>query len=93
VGFRGAQKHRLTKNRLAELLRDLPKAQARDTAAVLMAWFDLAGLLAPPDRPGRLCHPRALAITQLEEIASRLAATPIPDATIVAQLWVESFSE
>jgi hypothetical protein len=85
VGFRGAQKHRLTKNRLAELLRDLPKA--------LMAWFDLAGLLAPPDRPGRLCHPRALAITQLEEIASRLAATPIPDATIVAQLWVESFSE
>jgi len=88
-----ANERGLTKNRLAELLRDLPKAQARDAAAVLMAWFDLAGLLAPPDRPGRLRHPRALAITQLEEIAQRLAATPIPDATIVAQLWAESLSE
>jgi hypothetical protein len=88
-----ANERGLTKNRLAELLRDLPKAQARDSAAVLMAWFDLAGLLAPPDRPGRLRHPRALAVTQLEEIAQRLAATPIPDATIVAQLWAESLSE
>jgi hypothetical protein len=88
-----ANERGLTKNRVAELLRDLPKAQARDTATVLMAWFDLAGLLAPPDRPGRLRHPRALAISQLEEIAARLAATPIPDATTVAQLWAESLSE
>jgi hypothetical protein len=80
----------VTKNRLVELLKGGHKAQAKELAEWLMAWFDLAGLLAEPDKPGRLRHPRALTTTNLVEIASLLSATPCPDRSTMQLLWARS---
>jgi hypothetical protein len=55
-----------------------------------MAWFDLAGLLVEPTRPGRLRHPRALNTTDLAEIAARLNTLPCPDNATVQRMWAES---
>ena len=79
----------VTKNRLVDLL-GMPKGQAKDVAEALMLWFDRAGILVEPARPGRLRHPRALATTDLMEIATRLIATPCPDAATVRAAWAES---
>ena len=80
----------VTKNRLVEVLSGVPRAQARELAEILLAWFDQAGLLVEPTRPGRLRHPRALITTNLIEIAARLNATPCPDKGTVAALWAAS---
>jgi hypothetical protein len=80
----------VTKNRIADLLKGAYTAQARDLAEILMAWFDLAGLLAEPTRAGRLRHPRALITTNLIEIAARLGATPCPDKATAQAMWAES---
>ena len=80
----------VTKNRLADLLKGTQKAQARELAESLMAWFDLAGLLVEPTRPGRLRHPRALITTDLAEIAAQLNALPCPDKATVQRMWAES---
>jgi hypothetical protein len=80
----------VTKNRLVDLLKGTHKAQARELAEILMAWFDLAGLLVAATKPGRLRHPRALATTDLSAIAARLSATPCPDSATVQALWAES---
>jgi hypothetical protein len=80
----------VTKNRLVDLLKGAHKAQARELAEILMAWFDLAGLLVAATKPGRLRHPRALATTDLTTIAARLSATPCPDSATVQALWAES---
>src|SRR6185503_10573211 len=44
----------VTKNRLVELLKISHRTQAKELAEILMVWFDLAGLLLEPARPGRL---------------------------------------
>jgi hypothetical protein len=80
----------VTKNRLVEVLSGVPRAQARELAEILLAWFDQADLLVEPTRPGRLRHPRALVTTNLIEIAARLNATPCPDKAAVAALWAAS---
>jgi hypothetical protein len=80
----------VTKNRLADLFKGIQKAQAKELAEILMAWFDLAGLLVEPTRPGRLRHPRALTTTDLAEIAARLNALPCPDKATVQRMWAES---
>ena len=80
----------VTKNRLVDLLKGAHKAQAKELAEWLMAWFDLAGLLAEPSKPGRLRHPRPLTTTSLIEIAERLNATPCPDRSTVQTLWARS---
>jgi hypothetical protein len=80
----------VTKNRLVELLKGAHKAQARELAETLLAWFDLAGLLAEPSKPGRLRHPRPLTTTSLIELAERLNATPCPDRSTVQMLWARS---
>lgn len=80
----------VTKNRLVDLLKGTHKAQARELAEWLLAWFDLAGLLAEPSKPGRLRHPRPLTTTSLIEIAERLNATPCPDRSTVQMLWARS---
>src|SRR5262249_10734643 len=80
----------VTKNRLVEVLSGIPRAQARELAEILLVWFDQAGLLVEPTRPGRLRHPRALITTNLLEIAACLNATPCPDRGTVAALWAAS---
>ena len=80
----------VTKNRLVDLLKGTQKAQARELAEWLLAWFDLAGLLAEPEKPGRLRHPRALTTTNLVEIAALLNATACPDKSTVQLLWERS---
>jgi len=80
----------VTKNRLVELLKGTHKAQSKELAEWLMAWFDLAGLLAEPSKPGRLRYPRALTTTNLTEIAARLTATAYPDKSTVQMLWERS---
>jgi hypothetical protein len=80
----------VTKNRIIELLKGAHKAQAKELAEILLAWFDLAGLLVEPTKPGRLRHPRALVTTNLAEIAARLQTTPCPDKGTVKRLWAES---
>jgi len=80
----------VTKNRLVDLLKGTHKTQAKELAETLLAWFDLAGLLAEPSKPGRLRHPRPLTITSLIEIAERLNATPCPDRSTVQTLWAHS---
>lgn len=83
----------VTKNRIVDLLKGAHKAQAKELAEILMAWFDLAGLLAEPTKAGRLRHPRALITTNLIEIAARLGATPCPDRATVQAMWAESAAE
>lgn len=83
----------VTKNRIVDLLKGAHKVQAKELAEILMAWFDLAGLLAEPTRAGRLRHPRALITTNLIEIAARLGATPCPDRATVQAMWAESAAE
>jgi hypothetical protein len=80
----------VSKNRLVELLKGTQKAQAKELAEILMVWFDLAGLLMEPTRPGRLRHPRALTTTDLAEIAARLNALSCPDNATVQRMWAES---
>src|SRR5262249_6779966 len=80
----------VTKNRLVELVKGTDKAQAKALSETVLAWLDLADLLVAPNKPGRLRHPRALATTDLLEIAAQLAATPCPDEQTVAALWAES---
>jgi hypothetical protein len=80
----------VTKNRVVELLRSAHKAQAKELAEILIAWLDLAHLLVEPTRPARLRHPRALATTNLAEIAARLNATRCPDRATVTAMWAES---
>jgi hypothetical protein len=80
----------VTKNRIIDLLKGAHKAQAKELAEILMAWFDLAGLLVEPTKPGRLRHPRALVTPNLAEIAARLQITPCPDKGTVKLLWAES---
>ena len=80
----------VTKNRLVDLLKGTDKAQAKELTETLLAWFDLAGLLAEPSKPGRLRHPRPLTTTSLIEIAERLNATPCPDQSTVQMLWARS---
>ncbi len=80
----------VTKNRLADLLKGTHKAQAKDLAEVLLVWFDQAGLLVEPTKPGRLRHPRALVTTDLPQIAAKLTVTACPDQRTVAALWAES---
>ena len=81
----------VTKHRLVALLKGAHKAEARELAQILMAWFDLAGLLIEATRPGRLRHPRALATTDLTAIAALLSTTPCPDSATVQALWAESY--
>jgi hypothetical protein len=83
----------VTKNRLVDLLKGTQKVEAKALAEILMAWFDLAGLLVEPTRPGRLRHPRALVTTDLAEIAVRLNAVPCPDGATVQNMWAESHEE
>jgi hypothetical protein len=85
-----ASEQGVTKNRLAEVLIGVPRAQARELAEILLVWFDAAGLLVEPARVGRLRHPRPLITTNLPEIALRLNATPCPDKSEVAALWTAS---
>ncbi len=80
----------VTKNRLVELLKSAHRAQAKELAEILIAWLDVAGLLAEPTKPGRLRHPRALLTTNLAEIAAQLTATPCPDKAAVKALWADS---
>ena len=80
----------VTKNRLVDLLKGAHKTEAKALAEVLMVWFDQAGLLVEPTKPGRLRHPRALVTTNLTEIAARLTSTPCPDKGTVTALWAES---
>jgi len=80
----------VTKNRLVELLKGTHKAQAKELAEWLMAWFDLAGVLVEPDKPGRLRHPRPLTTTNVTEIAALLSATLCPDWSTVQALWARS---
>ena len=77
----------MTKNRLVELFAGIPRAQAKELAEILLAWFDQAGVLVEPTKPGRLRHPRALVTTNLAEIAARLNATPCPDKGTVVAMW------
>lgn len=84
-----ANEQGVTKNRIADLLKGAHKAQARELAEILMAWFDLAGLMVEPTRAGRLRHPRALITTNLIEIAARLGATPCPDKATVQTMWAD----
>ncbi len=81
----------VTKNRLVDLLKGAHKVEARELAEILMAWFDLAGLLIETTKPGRLRHPRALATTDLTAIAALLSTTPCPDKATVQSLWAESY--
>lgn len=65
----------VTRKRLVQLLPDDLGEYARQ----LMLWFDQAGILAAPampDEPFR--NPRALITAIPEQLAERLAATPIP---------------
>jgi hypothetical protein len=80
----------VTKNRLAELLKSAHTSQTKELAETLLAWFDLAGLLAAPSKPGRLRHPRPLTTTNLAEIAALLTATACPDPSTVKLLWERS---
>jgi hypothetical protein len=80
----------VSKNRLVELLKGTHKAQAKDLAELLMAWFDQAGVLVEPSKPGRLRHPRALVTTDLAAIATLLNTTACPDKATVAALWAAS---
>jgi len=80
----------VTKNRLVELLKGTHKAQAKELAELLMAWFDQAGVLVEPSKPGRLRHPRALVTTDLAAIATMLNTTVCPDKATVAALWTAS---
>jgi len=80
----------VTKNRLVELLKGTHKAQAKELAEWLMAWFDLAGVLVEPDKPGPLRHPRPLTTTNVTEIAALLSATLCPDWSTVQALWARS---
>ena len=70
----------LTKNRLIKL-RVLPAAQADLLAQALMVWFDTAGLLAAAITPWR--EPRRLLSLELDQIAARLSATPLPTTQAV----------
>jgi hypothetical protein len=55
----------------------VPIAQAR----ALLAWFDLAGVLAPPADPERPWDaPRPLLTDDLQTIAALLRTTPVPGA-------------
>ncbi len=80
----------VTKNRLVELFAGIPCAQAKELAEILLVWFDQAGVLVEPTKPGRLRHPRALITTNLAAIAARLNATPCPDKGTVVALWAAS---
>jgi hypothetical protein len=80
----------VTKNRLAELLKSAHTSQTKELAETLLAWFDLAGLLAEPSKTGRLRHPRPLTTTNLAEIAALLTATACPDPSTVKMLWERS---
>jgi hypothetical protein len=80
----------VTKNRLVDLLKGAHKTEAKALAEVLIVWFDQAGLLVEPTKPGRLRHPRALVTTNLTEIAARLTSTPCPDKGMVTAMWAES---
>jgi len=80
----------VTKNRLVELFAGIPRAQAKELAEILLAWFDQAGVLVEPTKPGRPRHPRALVTTNLAAIAARLNATPCPDKGTVVALWAAS---
>jgi hypothetical protein len=80
----------VTKNRVVDLLKGTHKAQAKELVETLMLWFDVAGLLVEPTKPGRLRHPRALTTMNLAEIAARLNATPCPDKGTVKAMWAES---
>jgi hypothetical protein len=82
----------LSKRRIAELL-PLPQARARAIAETLMVWFDQAGVLEPPRQPGRLHHPRKPAETDLEAIAAKLRATPLPGEAECRAAWAASASE
>jgi hypothetical protein len=80
----------VTKNRLVEVLAGIPRAQAKELAEILLAWFDQAGVLVEPTKPGRLRHPRALVTTNLVALAARLNATPCPDKGTVVAIWAAS---
>jgi hypothetical protein len=80
----------VTKNRLVDLLKGTHTTQAKALAEILLAWFDLAGVLVAATKPGRLRHPRALATLNLAELAARLNATPCPDKATVTALWTET---
>jgi hypothetical protein len=80
----------VTKNRLVELLKSAHRSQAKELAETLLAWFDLAGLLVEPTKPGRLRHPRSLTTSNLAEIAALLNATACPDMPTVQMLWARS---
>jgi hypothetical protein len=80
----------VTKNRLAELLKGVSKAQAKELAETLVVWLDQAHLLAEPTTPDRLRHPRMLVTTNLSDIAERLVATACPDRATVQAHWSET---
>lgn len=80
----------VTKNRLVDLLKGTHKSQARELAEILMAWFDLAGLLVEPTKSGRLRHPRALTTMNLTEIAQKLSTIACPDKDTVRRMWADS---
>jgi hypothetical protein len=82
----------LSKRRIAELL-SLSQARARAVADILMVWFDQAGILEPPRQPGRLHHPRMPAATDLDAIAAKLRATPLPGEAECRAAWAASASE
>jgi hypothetical protein len=85
-----ANERGVTKNRLIELLKGTHRVQAKELAETLLAWFDQAGVLVEPTRPGRLRHPQALATTDLAELAARLTAQACPDQQTVSALWADS---
>ena len=80
----------VTKNRLVEVFTGIPRAQAKELAEILLVWFDQAGVLVEPTKPGRLRHPSALVTTNLAAIAARLNATPCPDRGTVVAMWAAS---
>ncbi len=80
----------VTKNRIIELLKGAHKAQAKELAEILMAWFDLAGLLVEPTKPGRLRHPRALVTPNSGGDRGAASDNPCPDKGTVKRLWAES---
>lgn len=71
----------LTKGRLVGLrVPGLTEPVAR----ALMVWFDAAGVLAPPqDSQGPWRAPRPFVTDDLDQIAARLRATPLPTADAV----------
>lgn len=68
----------ITKGRLAGL--NYP-GLTESLARTLVVWFDHAHILAPPDDgQGPWRAPRPFAVTDLEQIAAQLRATPLPSS-------------